>query len=754
MQNPNPPRIGIKEQDTPYQRQSNQKPPFDKQATVSNELPAMYYLDHGRELFSFIENHCQHLLDSRHKSYLLGIHALSQDAQCLLIRCLARKPKFVRLSTFNYPEISNIEAAFSELRMANYLGHANAKDWPELLKLLTKPQLLVALKGADHKSNSLNQDSPPITIKSTSTKADLVFAAQSLISGSENHLKTLFIEFSVRRQNGVFDYILFLFFGDLRNRFQQFAMRDLGVRRTHKGDNTIARFDKIDDAISAFEYQRVRHNFAQSPQESALCTAQYLLNNNAIGQHAEKTRDKLLLSVGNELQNNESELAMTLWKCSNEPKALEKWIRTTYKRGDKESLKLELNKLKKSDLNPTSQVFIEDFYQRKFNGKTTSIYTDMLRECSNLIGLDEAYVNTVEEGVINHYRLRGAQAYFIENKFWRALFFLSFWELLYGPNQAQHSEFDRLPAPLKDKHFYQNNKDAVETALEIFESSEKAIQSFTKLVVKHYGQANAGFQWTSTLLDSVRVALLTHQSTSDFVNILRVMAQNFKNTTDGYPDLMVVENNTLRFEEVKAPGDVLRPNQLVSINRLRDAGFKVDLVQTEWRVNPNQSYAVVDIETTGGRKGGNSITEIAVVKVRNQEIISEWSSLINPQRHIPAHINRLTGISNSMVADAPVFAEIANELKSQLSGTIFVAHNVGFDYGFIQAAYEAIGQSFRMPKYCTVSNSRKRFPGLRSYGLGALTEHFDIDLVGHHRALNDARATAHLLCLIQARNNI
>ena len=102
-----------------------------------------------------------------------------------------------------------------------------------------------------------------------------------------------------------------------------------------------------------------------------------------------------------------------------------------------------------------------------------------------------------------------------------------------------------------------------------------------------------------------------------------------------------------------------------------------------------------------------------------------------------------------MVANAPVFAEIAEELKSQLHNCIFVAHNVGFDYGFIKAAYEALGQSFKKPKFCTVQNSRKTFPGLKSYSLSALTEHFDIDLIGHHRALSDATATAHLLRLLQ-----
>jgi len=229
---------------------------------------------------------------------------------------------------------------------------------------------------------------------------------------------------------------------------------------------------------------------------------------------------------------------------------------------------------------------------------------------------------------------------------------------------------------------------------------------------------------------------------------MRRMALNYTYTKDGYPDLMIIEQNTLRFEEVKAPGDVLRPNQLVSINRLRNAGIDVDVTQVNWASNPNQIYAVVDIETTGGSMGGNAITEIAVVQVQNNEVISEWATLVNPRRHIPAHITRLTGINNAMVANAPTFAEIADQLEHQLNGAIFVAHNVGFDYGFIKAAYESINRSFRKPKFCTVSNSRKTFPGLKSYSLGALTEYFDIDLDNHHRALSDAKATADLLRLI------
>jgi DNA polymerase-3 subunit epsilon len=84
----------------------------------------------------------------------------------------------------------------------------------------------------------------------------------------------------------------------------------------------------------------------------------------------------------------------------------------------------------------------------------------------------------------------------------------------------------------------------------------------------------------------------------------------------------------------------------------------------------------------------------------------------------------------------------------QLAGCIFVAHNVRFDYGFVRAELQRAGFSLQLPQLCTVVESRRYFPGLKSYGLAALTAHFDINLTSHHRALADATATAELLLLI------
>lgn len=698
-------------------------------------LPQKYYLDHARELFSFIQNECDHLLNNDHRQYIQGLDSLSDAAQCLLIRCLGRKPRFIKRATLSYAEIGEIIYPLSELQAGDYLRTAEADDWPELVHELTKPQLISCLAQA------------PVKLKSSDNKQSLIDKAKAHLTGEDESVKPLLSNFIARRRTDCIDYIFFLFFGDIRNRFQQFVMRDLGVMKTRNDAKSVARFDNFAEANSAFILQVKRRDFMLEPTELRETTANYLLESVVIGQSAKETRDRLLLSVGEEFLNEDPNKAIELWKASDDPKAIEKWVRESYKTGNRDELKQSLEELRVLQTAPSTQVFIEDFYSRKYLGKRTSVFTDMLRETDCTIEIDEAFINDVELGVIEHYQKQGITAIFAENTFWRVLFGLTFWDLLLSPNQQQYSEFDRLPMLLK-YNFYAQQETKIEQTLAEFEAPEQVIAKLTHRSVLHYGKPNGIFRWSPTLLNSVRQAL-SCKNANMLADVLRRMARHYKHTKDGYPDLLIVKDQTLRFEEVKAPGDTLRPNQLVSINRLRNAGFDVAVSQVRWASNPDQIYSVVDIETTGGRKGGNAITEIAVVHVRDGEIISQWSSLVNPQRHVPAHITRLTGIDNAMVAEAPTFSEIADELEQQLKGTIFVAHNVGFDYGFIKAAYESINRTFRKPKFCTVANSRKTFPGLKSYSLGALAEYFDIDLNGHHRALNDAIATAHLLRLIQ-----
>ena len=156
-------------------------------------------------------------------------------------------------------------------------------------------------------------------------------------------------------------------------------------------------------------------------------------------------------------------------------------------------------------------------------------------------------------------------------------------------------------------------------------------------------------------------------------------------------------------------------------------------------------YAVTDIETTGSHASGNSITEIAIVLSDGQKEIDRFETLLQPDHPIPYHITTLTGIDNDMVADAPRFEEVADEIESFLAQGVFVAHNVGFDYSFIKKQFEAIGRKWNPTRLCTVRLTRKLVPGLHSYSLGNLCRHFGILNNTAHRAMSDTLATVELL---------
>jgi DNA polymerase-3 subunit epsilon len=158
-------------------------------------------------------------------------------------------------------------------------------------------------------------------------------------------------------------------------------------------------------------------------------------------------------------------------------------------------------------------------------------------------------------------------------------------------------------------------------------------------------------------------------------------------------------------------------------------------------------FAVVDIETTGSTPQSAGITEIAIVIHNGVEVTGKYVTLINPRHKIPPFIVNMTGISDEMVAAAPLFEEVAPQIYNLLNGRVFVAHNVSFDYSFVHYLLGRSGFQWSAPKLCTIKLSRRVFPGLEKYGLGSLTRDLGIRIEGRHRAWGDAAATAQVLTM-------
>ena len=155
-------------------------------------------------------------------------------------------------------------------------------------------------------------------------------------------------------------------------------------------------------------------------------------------------------------------------------------------------------------------------------------------------------------------------------------------------------------------------------------------------------------------------------------------------------------------------------------------------------------FSVVDIETTGNGYKGQKITEISIFLFDGKQVIDEFTTLVNPEQNIPPFITNLTGIDNTMVRNAPKFYEIAKKVAEITQDTIFVAHNVNFDYNIIQDEFKSLGFDFKRKKLCTVRLSRKIIPGLNSYSLGNICSAENIPINGRHRAKGDAEATTEL----------
>ena len=155
-------------------------------------------------------------------------------------------------------------------------------------------------------------------------------------------------------------------------------------------------------------------------------------------------------------------------------------------------------------------------------------------------------------------------------------------------------------------------------------------------------------------------------------------------------------------------------------------------------------YSVVDIETTGNGYKGQKITEISIFIFDGKKIIDEFTSLVNPEQKIPYFITNLTGITEAMVRTAPKFYEIAKKVAEITKDTVFVAHNVNFDYNIIRDEFKSLGFDFKRKKLCTVRLSRKIIPGLASYSLGNICSAEGIEIAARHRAKGDAEATVEL----------
>lgn len=713
-------------------------------------LKTRYYLDHFEEMIDFVEYHYGHVIDTEHETFINGFRQLSLDARCLYVRLANRKGSVFPLARLKYEEIASLPDSIDELKSCQFARGIEEADYGEILESMTRPEVVELVR-----SHTQGPIAGSLKI-SSAKKAKITAFALAHVPFRESIPVAKAEGFVVQDRIKTLEFILFLFFGNNEANLTSFALRDLGVVKTGQLKTTFkARFSSAEEARASFFYSRLFPTIREASENELVALAEQHCDWPDIGEtRLESLRHRSLHQLGLALERiNETEKALSVYDTSGQFPATERQARLLYSEGRKAEAEKLLNTLIQDPSSDGELIFAEDFYERKFKKKKVGRLTELLRSAP-VLQLDESFRDRPEQAAIHHYAREGIRAFHTENDLWQHLFGVFLWDLIFDPDKAAlHNSFEMRPSDLKNGIFYRKRFEALQDRLKELNTPDTAISTFERNWDDYGDTPNGVTQWLPEYRELVRELILRAKPGS-LIDILESILKDYRTCRSGYPDLMLLDGDEVRFVEIKAQGDQLRRNQLLQLEKLQRTGFSVEVNRVEWIVHPEQDYVVVDIETTGGNAKWNRITEIGAVKIRNGEVIDEWQTLINPERSIPRRIVDLTGISDEMVSGAPVFAQIADEFEAFMGEAVFVAHNAKFDYSFLKEEYARLERNFYYPTLCTVVASRRYFPGLKSYGLAKLCNHFDISLDSHHRALCDAQATASILLRINEKRVI
>jgi DNA polymerase III subunit epsilon len=701
-------------------------------------LPTYYYLDHFTEMLSFVETTYAAVLDTAHHEFIRDFRQLPADEQCLFVRMVNRRGHIFDPAALKYAEIADVGMAVQGLLGRGYLRELREEDYAAWLCVLTKARLLDIARSAGCE-NVRSSWAKPRLIDHLLTQVPFAVAVRQTFAAS--HLAF------TRTQS--LEFLLYLYFGKTREDLKSFALRDLGILRVNDATSFKSRFSDAAEAKACFFYSQLLDTLAV-PTEAIFEAAARKLEEgpNGGGEYARTLRERAAFQIGQFFEKRkDTERAIELYRAAPSPDCNERLVRLLYASGAKGDAKVLLERMIDDPSSDDEHVFAQDFYARKFAGRRVGACTELLRAGREVV-VDEIHRGNPETGIAGVMRRDGFKVYHTENLLWHNLFGLLFWDELFESGQL-HSGFDWMPQCLKNRSFATLFAASVAEKLASIRAGT-ALPLILHSIAGYWGRPNGIFSWSNIDIDALR-DLLIYGDANAVANIIELITCDFSSLRDGFPDLMLQKDGAISFIEIKAEGDVIRRNQLTRLRQLQAAGFEAGICRADYRFDCNQEYIVIDIETTGGWAPSDRITEIGAIKVRNHEVIDQWHSMVNPQRSIPPNITRLTGITNEMVRDAPVFVEIADSLMAFMGDGIFVAHNVNFDYGFISQEYMRLDRQFRFPKFCTCAAMRRHYPGHRSYSLGSLCGIYEISLEHHHRALCDAEAAAKLLNLINRK---
>lgn len=292
------------------------------------------------------------------------------------------------------------------------------------------------------------------------------------------------------------------------------------------------------------------------------------------------------------------------------------------------------------------------------------------------------------------------------------------------------------------KDLYLKFKDNIEEDDPVIVKGRYQMDSFSKSYVLTIDSLARGqYKEIIDLEKNKRVELRTHSRMSEMEGFIDLKSLYKKLSTWGHKAIGITDLNV-----VQAYPEAMSLSEKYDIKTLYglDASLALDYLPICIGPSETDSYVVFDIETTGLANNYDGITEIGGVKIKDGKVVDSFSSLVNPQMEIGEKIVKLTGITNEMVAGERTIDEVLPEFIEFSRGSSLVAHNAEFDISHLRTQAVKLGLEFDFPYVDTLYLARFLHPELKNHRLSTLSKFFGVSLVNHHRAVDDAEATANI----------
>ncbi|CAM3897034.1 VRR-NUC domain-containing protein [Aquirufa aurantiipilula] len=549
-------------------------------------LSPTYYWDYFQYVLRYVTKHYAELLDENERTFIHDFETSSFAAQCLYLRLASRRTIWFQEDLLQYPEIPSLEDAKRELFHLNLLeriGQTEGQSAYACLANLNKAICFDLIQIPGQKSPVPKSVSKPVLLQyilENLREEELLLRLEQLHISLIRPLQTTY-----------FHFIQFLFFGSRNHDLTDFVVRDLGHRQFIDIDEAdlVPYFSNREEAIQKWRISIWREwFFEKSKEENAVEEVMASWQANMWPLVPELLElcigsfERTLFHVARWLERQgELEMALSLYEESLAGASLERRVRLLLKLKRIDEAMMWARTGLELISNPKERHFFEDFLLKQASKKQIKQVTASLKEAEKL-AISMEWKDQVEEGVVDYFRNQGYYAAFTENRVWKNLMGLWFWELIFQQNKSGfHHPFQYAPSHYARENFAIDLADEFRTYLNLIEDEGSWWELMKQNAEKNQGKMNPLVDWQN--LDFDLLQRLVHViPKSSLLEVVSYMWHHLATHSKGFPDLFIQKGEEYAFIEVKSPNDHLSAIQYFWHDFFRQQEIAIRLIRVEW----------------------------------------------------------------------------------------------------------------------------------------------------------------------------